>query len=128
MKLIVKLTFHFQTLYQKCTKHKHIKLCTIPAVVGYLTFCQQVAHFCGDESFCNFYSLHICQCNILLVSHLLLASHSHTCAYLTCASLVCCSRIAWELHASCSCATLKHWLPCGWAVPFVVMADIEAPL
>ena len=79
----MKADFHFQTFHQKCTIHEHIKLCAIPTVVGYLMLFQQVAHFFSDESLYNFYSLHIHQCNILPASCLLLASHSHTRAYLT---------------------------------------------
>ena len=93
--------FHFQAFHQKYTMHERIKHCASPAVVVYLTFCHQVAHFFGDESLYNFYSLHICRCNILPDSRLLLASHSHTHAYLTRKSLKCCSRVNHRLLASC---------------------------
>ena len=104
--------FHFLVFHQKCTIQERINLCTIPTVVVHLTFCQQIAHFFGDESLYNFCSLHICQCNILPASCLLLASHLHTQAYLTyeshaCClsvapeSLVCCIRVACKLLKSC---------------------------
>ena len=133
--------FLFQSFHQKCTKYKHIKLCAIPAIVVYLTFCQQVTHFFSIELLYNFYSVHIRQCNILSASHLILASHSitHTHTYLTRESLVCCSGVAQELLMSHSWviqelfmsrlqvarglltnhlhATHRHLLPCGWAVP-----------
>ena len=101
MKFPAKLDFRFQAFHQKYTTHECIKLCAIPDVVVYLTFCQKVAHFFVDESLYNFYSLHIHQCNILPASCLVLASHLHTCAYLARESLVCCSRVACKSLVSC---------------------------
>ena len=70
---------YFQTFHQKCTIYTlSILNCVSPAVVVYLTFCQQVAHFFGDESLYNFYSLHIRQYSIcLLVAFYLQATHIH---------------------------------------------------
>ena len=140
MKLTVKLTFtsnHFIRNAQNM--HEHIKFCAIPAVVVYLTFCQQVAHFFGEESLYNFFSLHIRQCNILSASYLLLASHLNTHIYLTHKWLMCCSKVAHESLTSCSWvahrllashlhATCEHSLPCSWAVVYLLKNKSKAAL
>ena len=71
--------FHLQAFHQKCTIHgKCMKLCANLATVVSLMFCQQAAHFFGDESLYNFYLLHIRHCKILDASSPLLANYSYT--------------------------------------------------
>ena len=67
--------FHLQAFHQKCTIHgKCIKLCANLAIAVSLAFCQQVAHFFGEESLYNFNSLHIRQCKVLHASSPLLTT------------------------------------------------------
>ena len=94
----------------------------------FASFATSCSLFCDGHPTISVHST-FCQCNILPASCLLLASHLHTRAYLTCESLAYClrvsreSQIAWELlvghsHVTCNC---KNSLPYSWAVPQVTL-------
>ena len=81
--------------------------------------------FC-DESLYNFYSLHIRQCNILPASHLLLASHLHTHAYLTHKLLTYCLRVAHKSLVSCSRVAHESLTCNSWALVTLQLSDTIA--